>query len=142
MQIALKSLAVISIVVVVLISVGFFVLTQTGSSGTSASYDRIFFSKCEEIQQRGCGAGSEWNTIKGDTEFLLACQHLFGSEQEAFSCTYQFCSACKVYTTAEETTCGGWCSGITGMTLLKSVSVSAVCSRNPKCAATCSACRT
>ena len=137
-QIALKLIAVISVVLVVLISLGFFVMSQSSSSGASASYDRIFFGRCEEIQQKGCGEGSGWDLVKGDTQFLDACLHLFG-KQDAYSCTYQFCSGCKKYDTSEDAVCGAWCDGISTKSLNRNTITSA-CTSKPKCAPQCSAC--
>ncbi|MBI2579310.1 MAG: hypothetical protein HYW27_00225 [Candidatus Aenigmarchaeota archaeon] len=113
MEIALKSLAIIIVVSLVLVAVGFFALSQSGISGTSASSDRIFFTKCEEIAAKGCGrTTAELAAAGGDADFMNACKYKFGQRHEIATCLYMLCPACKQYGNEDETFCGTRCGSI------------------------------
>ena len=135
-QIALKSIVIIAVVVLLLAILSIFVLSQAGQSGTSASYDRIFFAGCEQIQQRGC----DWEQVQGDAEFLSACQHLYGNQYEAYSCVNRFCSSCSKFESKEQVLCGGWCDGVNGAISISSPYMNTICNSNIQCKSSCGVC--
>lgn len=113
MEIALKSVAIIAVVTMVLVAVGFFVLSQSGSSGTSASYDRVFFTKCEALAQNGCAkTTAQFVAADGDVEFKDACKYKFGQNQDTVTCIYLQCPSCQQYRSEEETYCETRCNSI------------------------------
>lgn len=140
-QIALKSIVIIAIVVLLLSILGIFVLSQAGQSGTSASYDRIFFAGCEQIQQRGCAQTTEeYTLVQNDAEFINACRYKYGQDQNALSCVFQFCSSCSKYQTAQQAICGPWCDRVRSRAVANPGGIADDCNSDITCKSLCSAC--
>lgn len=92
-MLAVKTIVLMTITILVLVVLAYFITIQAGSQTSTADANRVFSTKCQEYRSKDCS----WAvTAEADfNDFMNACRFLYGNEREAFSCLYVFCPACK-----------------------------------------------
>ncbi len=92
MDLPIKTIVILAIVVLVLVTLSMFFTSSTGGSLSRAEAERIFNTKCVAYVQQGC----DWSVTKTSefADYMRACRVLYGDYREAYSCLYSFCQGC------------------------------------------------
>ncbi len=102
MELSLHVIVILALAIIVLVSVLFFVFSQSGEQISKTEANRIFQEKCSLYRSLNC----DWGVTHREDfdEFLKACQLLYGRQNLAFSCLGKYC--CNKVTDAK---CDGLC---------------------------------
>lgn len=94
MELSIKYVVTVSIVVVVLVILSFFIGTTSTTQISRSDANFVFSTKCQEYSSQGC----DFSVTEEDKEFskfISACKTLFGNGQDDVTCLYTYCPACK-----------------------------------------------
>ena len=95
------------LLILVLVVVGAFFLSQSGTQVTQTNAVQVFDRLCNSYKQENCA----WSLTKKSSfnDFMQACKLVYGDSYEEFSCLYRFCCG-----TAGELTCEAKCNICSG----------------------------
>ncbi len=93
MELSIKTVITITLIIMVLVILSFFITSQSSAQVARSDVNRVFSTKCQEYNLKEC----DWTVTKEKDfeEFLSACRSLYGSESESYSCLYLRCPACS-----------------------------------------------
>ena len=103
LEISNNMIVIIVLAVIVLISIGYFLTSQSGSQQQLANANEVFSISCQQYKDNNCA----WSNthLPNFANFVAACQTLFGAENREFSCLYNFCCS-----QSREAKCDGFCA--------------------------------
>ena len=99
MELSVRTIVVATIVVVVLVTLSFFINIESSEQITRSNANQVFNSLCQSYKNMQC----DWAVTREDkfNDFMQACRVLYGNEREAYSCLYTYCQACKTDESAD-----------------------------------------
>ena len=102
-ELSTNMIIVIALAVVSLAALLMYFNAEGGRQQRIAQAQQVFGIACQEYKDNSCA----WSSTRSGSfpRFLSACQTLFGQENRAFSCLYQYC--CNQPVAA---TCDGLCA--------------------------------
>ncbi len=102
-ELSTNMIVIIGIAILALAALGIFITTQTGAQQTIAKANEVFSVSCQQYKDNDCA----WSNTRLDNfdEFVSACQTLFGQENRAYSCLYNYCCA-----QSQAAKCDGLCA--------------------------------